>query len=291
MAKVKSFPYSDILGWSISRFDKFMSCKRQYFYDYYAKFDKEIPIEKLLFLKKLTSRALETGNIVHDIIRDMLKRYQKSAKPINVEKFYKYAHEMTLKYCRKTFHESYYGSMLVSPEEIYEKVKMILDNLLASERFKWIRQEAIATNDQWIIEPDGYGETRINDMKAYCKVDFAFPLGDKIYILDWKTGKPDIKKHSRQLIGYCIWANFHFEKPVENIVPIDVYLFPEFYENSIEINDQIVSEFSQRVAQETQEMFAYLSDTQNNIPKDKSEFMPVKNRLCAYCNYREVCGA
>ncbi|MDR3275194.1 MAG: hypothetical protein LBS81_04370 [Endomicrobium sp.] len=54
--------------------------------------------------KKLTSKALETDKIVHDIIRDMLRRYRVSAKPLNKDKFFKYSFEMTEKYCNsKTF--------------------------------------------------------------------------------------------------------------------------------------------------------------------------------------------
>jgi hypothetical protein len=79
MIDIKKFKYTDILGWSVSRYGRFLDCKRQYFYDYYAKFDNDAPIEKIQFLKSLTSKALETGNIAHDIIRDVFKRYQRSA--------------------------------------------------------------------------------------------------------------------------------------------------------------------------------------------------------------------
>ena len=54
MPKIKRFAYTDILGWSISRYDKFLNCKRQYFYDYYGKFDKEFSLEKIQQLKALT---------------------------------------------------------------------------------------------------------------------------------------------------------------------------------------------------------------------------------------------
>ena len=67
------------------RYDRFSNCKRQYFYDYYAKYDKDNPL-KIQFPKSLTSKALETGNIVHDIIRDMLIAFKK-LKPINKDKF------------------------------------------------------------------------------------------------------------------------------------------------------------------------------------------------------------
>jgi ATP-dependent helicase/DNAse subunit B len=250
MVKIKKFDYTDTLGWSVSRFDKFLTCKRQYFYDYYPKFDKDTAYEKLTFLKKLTSKPLETGNIVHDAIRDMLRRFQKSAKAINQDKFYKYVYDMTQNYCKKTFTESYYGNALVAFEEIYEKVKVILQNFIESDRFRRIEQSAAKTSSDWIIEPDGYGETRINEMKAYCKVDFLFPIDDKIYIMDWKTGKPNIKKHSKQLTGYSLWASYHLDKDVKDILPTIVYLYPEYDEKSVEIDEKNISAFAQQVKEE-----------------------------------------
>ncbi|MDR1244651.1 MAG: PD-(D/E)XK nuclease family protein, partial [Endomicrobium sp.] len=179
--EIKKFPYTDILGWSISRYDRFSNCKRQYFYDYYAKHDKENPLEKIVFLKSLTSKALEIGNIVHDVIRDMLQRFQKSSKPINKDKFFKYAFNMTQEYCgAKTFFEHYYNGDLILVQEIYSKVKNILENFLNSSRFSWIEKNAVPKSSEWVIEPAGFGETRINNYKAFCKVDFLFPIGDKI---------------------------------------------------------------------------------------------------------------
>jgi CRISPR/Cas system-associated exonuclease Cas4 (RecB family) len=291
MSEIKKFEYTGILGWSISRYDKFLNCKRQYFYDYYAKYDKDVPIEKLLFLKSLTSKALETGNIVHDVIRDILTRYKKSTKQINKDKLFKYVFDITKKYCSsKTFFEHYYNGQIIYFDEIYIKVKNILENLLKSQRFAWIEKNAIKQLDKWIIEPDGFGETRINNLKAFCKVDFLFPIEDKVYILDWKTGKADEKKHSKQLLGYAFWASYNFGIKAENIVPIVVYLYPYYTEKNIHISDSKISELACNVEKETKDMYEYLTDIEQNIPKDKKEFSLTSNTFfCKYCNYKEIC--
>lgn len=291
MNEIKRFKYTDILGWSISRYDKFLNCKRHYFYDYYAKYDKDVPTEKLLFLKSLTSKALETGNIIHDIVRDVLTRYKKSTKPINKDKLFKYVFDMTKKYCSsKTFFEQYYNGEIIYVDEVYTKVKNILLNLLQSQRFAWIEKNAIKQLDKWIIEPDGFGETRINNLKAFCKVDFLFPVEDKIYILDWKTGKADEKKHSKQLLGYALWASYNFEIKVENIVPIVVYLYPYYNEKNVQISDFKMTELAYTVEKETKDMYEYLTDIEKNIPKDKKEFSLTSNIFyCKYCSYKEIC--
>lgn len=291
MKYIKIFNYTSILGWSASRYDRFSNCKRQYFYNYYAKFDKDVPLEKIQFLKSLTSRDLETGNIVHDIIRDMLKRYQKSTKPLNKGRFLKYSYDITKNCCSsKTFFEHYYNGEIILVPKIYEKVKKILENFLNSSRFAWIEKNAISKSSEWIIEPEGFGETRINDLKAFCKVDFSFPVDDKIYIMDWKTGKPVKEKHSKQLTGYALWANYHFDKGIDDIIPIIVYLYPQYNEKSVEIDNCSIVEFANTVANETQDMYGYLADIKQNIPKDKKEFPLNDNKfLCKYCCYKEIC--
>ncbi|MDR1720964.1 MAG: PD-(D/E)XK nuclease family protein [Endomicrobium sp.] len=292
MNDTKKFNYTDILGWSISRYEKFLNCKRQYFYDYYAKFDKETPLEKIQFLKKLTSKPLETGNIIHDIIRDVFKRYQKSAKPLNKDKFLKYSFNITENYCcSKTFFEDYYEGEIILPSEIYTKVKDILENFLNSSRFAWIEKNAVPQSSEWIIEPDGFGEFRTKDYKAFCKVDFLFPVGDKIYIMDWKTGKPDERKHLKQLTGYALWTRYHLAKNADDIVPIIAYLYPEYKEKSAKVDDRSISEFENLVTGETEYMYEYLANIEKNIPKDKKEFSLTDNAvLCKYCNYKEICS-
>ena len=49
---MKKFVFSPKLGWSVSRYNLFETCKRQYYYNYYAKYDTEYPTQKILALKK-----------------------------------------------------------------------------------------------------------------------------------------------------------------------------------------------------------------------------------------------
>jgi hypothetical protein len=55
---------------------------------------------------------------------------------------------------------------------------------------------------------------------------FLFPAADRLFIMDWKTGKPDSKKHRSQMVGYTAWAAYHFEKNPAEISPIVAYLHP-----------------------------------------------------------------
>lgn len=288
---IKRFEFTSQLGWSVSRYDLFKICKRQYYYVYYSKYDPVYPKIKIDKLKKMTSIPLETGNIVHDVLKTLLERLQRNENKIDTERFFDYARRKTVEYCKsKTFEEVYYCKIQkLTIDEIVEKVKICLENFLNSGRLDWLFHKAVKNKIEWVIEPPGFGETRIEGMKAYCKVDFLFPVEDNLFIIDWKTGKPDSYKHNKQLIGYTSWASFHLDKDPVNITPVIAYLSPFYDELQVSINEFDIQEFASRIRVETEEMYSYCVNVEENIPKDKEVFVKTQNRLCDYCNFKELC--
>ena len=128
-------------------------------------------------------------------------------------------------------------------------------------------------------------------MKLYCKVDFLTPLDGKIVILDWKTGKKNEEKHSKQLVGYASWALHNMDMEAPEIEPIMVYLFPEYDEITINVNELDLKEYKEIMILQTREMYGYCSDYEENQPLAKEEFPMVGDtKSCKYCNYKELCG-
>lgn len=292
MQKIQRFPFTSILGWSSSRYSLFSICKRRYYYQYYAKFDPEIPRAEIDFLKALTSVPLEIGVIVHHVIRALLLRLQSTQAPIDEERFFDFARSAVSKSIEdKVFSEVHYAVLeQIGQEELYPKIEGSLENLLRSARYPWLIDEVISTSAAWIIDPPGYGETRINDLKAYVKVDFLFPLEDLIYIMDWKTGKRDLEKHRKQLVGYATWAATQFDVEPDRIRPAIAYLQPDYEEIAQELNEFDLEGFAGDVKHETKVMYAYCSDVQKNVPLEKAEFPLIEDqRICSHCNYRGIC--
>ena len=289
--KIKKFEYTAILGWSSTRYDIFSECKRKYYYQYYAKFDKEYQRHKIVFLKGLTSIPMEIGNISHDVVQEVLERLKKSTAPIDKQKFEAYVKNIAQTRTEKNFFEVHYKVQeQIYAEQLFRKTYVSLINFLESERFEWIKESAISEMDKWIIEPEGYGESRLDGLKLYCKVDFMFPSGEKIIILDWKTGKKNEKKHSKQLVGYAAWASFHLDRKASDIEPIIVYLHPEYEEISLNITDAELMEYKERILRETKEMYGYCSNFEENIPLDKEKFPMLEDTtICKYCNFKELC--
>jgi hypothetical protein len=289
----QTYPFTPTLGWSISRYEMFDKCKRQYFFNYYAKFAKGIPPYKVAQLKALTSVPLEIGNVVHDIIEAFLRRLQKSDSDIDEKRFIDFAKQKTDHYfATKTFLETYYGTCgaTVDAAAAFEKITACLENFTSSPIYTWLFMKAITNKDNWMIEPPGYGETRLAGLKAYCKMDFLFPVEKDIYILDWKTGGKDTYKHSHQLIGYAAAASSNFSIPWNVIFPKIIYLYPVFEEFELVLTEQDFSAFFERIVQQTNAMQAYCSDVENNVPVEMEKFNPTpSNAICRYCNFQELC--
>lgn len=288
---LKQFDFSPILGWSFSRFNTFRTCKRQYYYHYYGKYDSEFPNGKIEALKGMTSVPLEIGAIVHDLIKDTLHFVAESGELPTIDDLLQRFEKYKSKYLRKTFIEVHYGEQSqISEDEIREKVKTALNNFLTSPRLQWLLEKAVPHHEKWIVEPPGYGETRINELKAYCKVDFLFPVDGRIFIIDWKTGKKR-EEHNNQLLGYASWASYHLEHDVSQITTIVAYLLPEYKEEEATFDKFDFTNFARQVRMETQQLYEFTDNIEENVPKPKSEFPLVESTtMCKYCNFRELCG-
>jgi len=287
-----AYPFTPALGWSISRFEVFDKCKRQYFYQYYSKYVPNVPQYKMAKLKELTSVPLEVGNAVHDCMEALLRRLQKSDSKIDEERFFKFADEKLREYfSKKTFIETYYGGVeTLDIAAASEKARTCLANFLNSPCWNWICMKAMTNRTGWMIEPPGYGETRIEGMKVYCKMDFLFPVGDEVYILDWKTGAKDQAKHGSQLMGYAAAANSNFSIPWNRIFPKIIYLYPQYDELEVEFSQFDLNSFFWTIRSQTEQMRLLCMDPEQNIPLNISEFFSSPSPgLCRNCKFQEVC--
>lgn len=294
--KLRRFEFTDVLGWSYTRFSTFEECKRKYYYEYYRKHDLENR-PRIDFLRELTTVPLEVGNVSHKLINRLLQRLQKTADEIDLEKFFEYAERRTAAICEeKTFEEVYFRDDDIDEikRDVLHKVAAAMENFLKSDRLQWLFEEALVSKDDWFVEhddPKNFGECRIDNLKAFCKVDFMFPIGDELHIIDWKTGKSDYGKHSVQLHGYAGWANFQFGTEISKIKPTVAYLLPEYSEHSVELTVYDIDDFADRIRWQTEEMYKFCEIPETNFPKAKEAFaMTPHEAFCKYCKYRELCG-
>ena len=291
--KIKSYPFTSILGWSPSRYDAFNYCKRRYYYSYYSKFDREFGKEQIGRLKAMSSLALEVGIISHDIIAEVLRRISKSNDPINhtrLEERIRLAVDDNSR--NKVMMEVFYGERgPVSFEELFTPVLQSVMNFIGSDRFVWANTMNDSFKRSWVIEPEGFGETRLAGLKAYCKVDFMLFDGSHVHILDWKTGKTDPAKYTRQMIGYALFAKEATGVSLDQIKPALAFIREGYQEVAVEVKELDGETFTEQVKLESQQMFDMTIDKDLNIPRDKSEFPMTDNvARCGYCEFRELCA-
>ena len=294
-----NYPFSKILGWSNSRYDLFSLCKRKYLYSYYPNtFGKQA--DKVKELKNLTTIALEVGNLYHDVMEVFLERLQKSDSPIDEKKLFAYIDKLCAeKLPKKVFFENYYKTAAVNFDEIGGKVKFCVENFLQSPIFDWLVSTEMSDRKNWLVEAGSkmngtkyFGETRIDGVKAYCKMDFIFIIDGKIYIIDWKTGKKDESKHTKQLLAYAVAAKgLNAEISADKIFPRAVFINGIYEEMGIELSEEKLTDFVEVVKHETAQMQSFCSNIEENIPLPIEEFEKCKyENVCKFCEFRELCA-
>lgn len=293
---LRDFKLTQFLGWSYTRYSTFQKCHRNYYYEYYAKYDIK-NAEQAFRMKRLTTVPLEIGNVSHEVLRVLLNRLKRTAEPIDRERFLEFTRRKTEEiFVTREFEDIYYGKTdnVDWKMEILPPVVEAMDNFLASDRLQWLLEEALAYKEDWIVElgeRHKFGECRIDGMKAYCKVDFLFPVGDELHIIDWKTGKTDSARHNVQLIGYAGWAQYHLDVDFGNIRPTAAYLRPEYREIPVEVNEYDMQDFIDRVRSESDRMLEMCAEPDFNIPLPKEDFKMTENKgICKFCKFRGLCG-
>jgi hypothetical protein len=284
-------PYTPQLGWSSTRSETFRSCRRRYFFQYYARYDSELPLAHIQRLKSLSSMPMLVGEAVHDVLATLLRRLLRSSAPIDEERFMRHVRQtLEAALAGNELMEVHYGQRSV-PEatDLQQPAMDCLEQLLASDRSLWL-VEVLQGDPRYLIEPSGYGEARLQGMKIYAKVDCLIEVDSKVVILDWKTGRQDPAKHLRQLLGYAAWAEDHLKVEAHRIRCIAVYLQNGYEEVEKQPTRSDLQGLAAEVAAEIQQMQDLLRDPERNIPLEKV-FFPLTENLgyCCQCQFRELC--
>jgi CRISPR/Cas system-associated exonuclease Cas4 (RecB family) len=287
---MKRYDYTDILGWSHSRYRTFNECRRKYYYHYYGKrFQPQIR-EQVMELRELKTRPLLNGTIVHDLIEKALN-HLKFNFTFEESEFLAYAKKEIDDACNnaKSF-EKYYDNSDLDVSSIRIGALDAVSNFLGSERFKLLLSSTQEMRKSWVIEPPGFGETRFNGKKVYFKVDFLTIENGNYFVFDWKTGKKDIINHSEQIKGYALWVMDHYSVPVEKVKMILAYVSDSYEEAEVDVTPFDLSKLAGDIENQTEYMYDMCSDIEGNIPKQIDSFPQIENeRLCKYCNFKILC--
>ena len=285
------YPFSAQIGWSNTRSETFRSCRRRYFYQYYARYVTEVAPDHLLRLRNLSTLAMTKGLAVHDVLATLLRRLLRSSAPIDRERLARHAEQTVVALLARSEMMEVYYRQRSEPQisELLQPLLRCLDAFLASERFSWLL-DVLAADPPYLIEPPGYGESRLRELKIYAKVDCLFVVDGSTLILDWKTGRQDPTRHLRQLLGYAAWAEHNLAAVPEQIVCVAAYFEPTYAEIEKRPDFREIEALAAEVSAELKQMESLCRDPARNVPLEPEAFPLTDNlQICRHCAFRELC--
>ncbi|AEX84500.1 ATP-dependent exonuclase V beta subunit, helicase and exonuclease domain-containing [Marinitoga piezophila KA3] len=294
-------------SWSLSKHKILNKCPREF---YFTKFYKwrgwEDTVEyrkKLAYrLDKITTIEKYLGNVVHDFITINITTSSLNNKRdavnfignkfnIAIKDSYKHKKqwfERPKDYVM--FHSVYYNTRKLFDDNfgrnLKEKTEKIINNYFSSDTYQRLKEEHI----KYEVDETNFPHFFINDYKIYSIIDLMFEQNGKIYIVDWKTGKPS-KDDEFQLRLYALYASLKYGFPLEDIILINEYLLYGYAEERVFKNEDII-EVEEFIKEQIKVLEGYLKDSYLNIPKDEEYFVanPSINN-CKWCNFKEICPA
>jgi hypothetical protein len=291
-------------AWSESRVKLLRECAYKYFLNYYESWEgwrKSAPqrSQQAYLLKQLTNKHMWPGSIVHEVIEHVIKTYKlngtwtplQDAQELGVNKLRSGWISSTKKEWKNTpksvnLFEHYYGEGLVKEET--DRCKQIV--LKSIEGFYSSRMAQIIQNlkpEDWVALEDFQKFNMDDGSEVSVKIDCGFKHNDKVFLLDWKTGKVNSNVID-QLVTYAMYAlKKGFAKKLSDIVIVPVYLMylGELGETELTVNKQQLFGHASVIKNES----IILREAHNN--RDNEEYFKYTDntKRCQYCNFKEIC--
>jgi hypothetical protein len=291
-------------SWSRSRDGTFQSCRRKYFYHYYASWggwEATAPeeVRRLYILKQLMSRQQWAGRVVHDAIELALQGLR-NGRTVPVEPFIADVIERMRGEWRSSkagryrdnpksvalFEHEY--SVELSPEAwraLSQNVATCLRNFFRLPLLVAIRR---TSPEHWSIEH----WSKVFDFEStqvWVAPDFGFwtPEG-RLGLVDWKTGGATAEGAAFQLGCYALYA-----REVLGVVPAQVDLYEANLREPLVTthrwDDERLEAIKEQLRLSIRSMRAYLADPEANVAVITDFERTEDLRICKWCNFRAVC--
>ena len=292
---IKEYEYTDLPGWSYSRYRMLRECPRQYWYHYYGiKYGDKNISQEIRRLKKFTALPLEVGHVVHQTIAHSLRDIIMRGKTPSKDKLLLRAQNALRIYLgSKQFIEKELGHGFNDDKlkSAFERLRNALSVFISHPLLPEIIASLTERSTSCVIDPEGYGECRIDGKKVYAKPDLVYSdEKGKIKVIDWKTGSSDRGENVIQLGGYLFYAVDVLGHLIKNLEGRIIYLSPPQDDLILEPTEESMNVIKSRVLREIEEIEEYCSDIKNNIPKPMRLFpKTIESHFCLFCKYKHIC--
>ncbi len=275
--------FLDYLRWAFSRHLTFHECRRAYWFDYVATYDREVDSllkNRIWKLRDLTSKRFLAGSLVHNAIAEFLSNLSKGREMTenelhdhllqNIERYRRTARDTLAEYFNGLALEQTYFDRVRT--EGTEQLSMFL-------RVMWPPLSRLGYTQH--EKPERF---EIDDIPVTVKIDLVSKSPDgRIFVIDWKTGGDDERYQSDLQIGvYALWAAWKFGVDPATVVT-DLYYLRSGKTVSKHLTSEDFDRIRQTVATEYQEFTTATS-------KDENPANPAPDR-CLGCKFATVCEA
>ncbi|SRR6266567_2544509 len=294
--------------WSKSRHEKFAECRRSYYYAYYGSWGGwEAPagseVRELYVLKQLSSRWQWAGSLVHDALKQLLRRAQATGQYQPVDEVVARTRQKARAQWSVSREKSYwrerkpsgclveheYGDPVTSEEwkRLFEEVVAgALEGFYRSPTFALIRE---APRAQWLTV-DELDSFVFEGTKIWVAIDFAYRSQDGlVHVLDWKTGK-ERGVDQTQVGIYTIYAQGKWKLAPGEVVGGLVYLGQGGEEVQVRADPEALRGCEEKMRGSIAGMRAVLDDAPGNRAS-LSRFPQLEDAAsCRRCPFRRPCG-
>lgn len=280
-------------SWSLSRHDTFATCRRRYFYAYYASQDDP----EVQRLKKLSALPMWAGSVVHETIEDVLKTREALPSPEEQEALIRSAvHGQMLGEWRESeagslrfrlFEHEYQVPVEAEDKKIVVGVVMrslrnffrseVVGELFAVGRANWLTVEDLVSFD-------------VGDVEVRLRMDVAFRDREgRVVIVDWKTGRAEGRFNEVQLAAYALYASEQgWVQGAQEIRTELAYLAQRrSVRRSVDVRQ--LDQARAFIARSAGTMKALLLDPVANLARLEDFPMIERPQVCRRCNFRRLC--
>jgi PD-(D/E)XK nuclease superfamily len=280
-------------SWSLSRHDTFQSCRRRYFYSYYASQDDP----EILRLKKLSALPMWAGSVVHETIENVLKTKDAMPSPEEQEALIRAAvHGQMLGQWRESeaasltfrlFEHEY--QVPVGPEDKKIVVGTVMRSLRNFFRSDLLRELFAAGRERWLTVED-LASFHVGEVEVFLRMDVAFrDHEDNVVIVDWKTGRAEGRFNEVQLAGYALFAKERgWVQEAGQIRTELAYLAkPRYVRRAVDVRK--LDHARSFILKSAGTMKALLLDPIENLARMDDFAMVDRPQVCRRCNFRRLC--
>lgn len=296
------------LVWSHSRAGAFAGCLRAYWFAYYGswggwKAEAPAEVRDAWVQKKLTSRAMWTGTVVHGVAEHALRELREGRGPVPLED----AVRAALAGARRDIEGSESGAWLARPakrvgfrEHYYDEAvepeawSAALAEIERQVRVLWEQRTFRRLHEVpgRIRELEELRRFRVGDVDVYVVLDVMVDDGrGGAVILDWKTGSHhESEEIAAQLGVYGLYATEVLGLPAEGLVAMHVNV-RHGTETRHPVGEAEIAMARERIRTTTAAMRARLVDVAGNVAaREDYPVLPEGDPTCRSCGFRGICG-